>query len=184
MDVKEEIVMRDSPQDVLARLIAPVTDALGMDLESVRVTAAGRRRLLRVVADKDGGISLDEVAHLSHELSAALDASDVMGQVPYTLEVSSPGVDRPLTQPRHWRRAAGRRARVHAASSGTIEGRIVAADEAAVILDIGGEHRTFGYPDLGPGEVLVEFGSVGQEPPGPMAQEPGTRGPGAEPDGH
>src|SRR5579875_1239602 len=167
--------------DRVERLIAPVTAALGMDLESVRVTAAGRRRLLRVVVDKDGGVSLDEVAHLSRELSAALDASGVMGEMPYTLEVSSPGVGRPLTQPRHWRRAAGRLARVHVASSGTIQGRVVAADEAAVILDVGGEHRTFGYPDLGPGEVLVEFGNVGE---GPVAQEPGTRGPGAEPDGH
>ncbi|HLI37990.1 MAG TPA: ribosome maturation factor RimP [Streptosporangiaceae bacterium] len=167
--------------DRVERLIAPVTAALGMDLESVRVTAAGRRRLLRVVVDKDGGVSLDEVAHLSRELSAALDASGVMGEMPYTLEVSSPGVGRPLTQPRHWRRAAGRLARVHVASSGTIQGRVVAADEAAVILDVGGEHRRFGYPDLGPGEVLVEFGNVGE---GPVAQEPGTRGPGAEPDGH
>lgn len=173
--------MRDSPQDALERLIAPAATALDMDLESVRVSAAGRRRLLRVVVDKDGGVSLDEAARLSHELSAALDASGVMGEAPYTLEVSSPGVGRPLTQPRHWRRAAGRLARVHAASSGTIQGRIVAADGAAVTLDVGGEHRRFGYPDLGPGEVLVEFGSVGE---GPAAQQPGTPGPGAEADGH
>ena len=70
-----------------------------MDLESVRVTAAGRRRLLRVVVDSDRGVSLDDAAEISRTLSAALDSEPVMGDFPYTLEVSSPGVDRPLTDP-------------------------------------------------------------------------------------
>ena len=84
-----------------------------MDLESVRVSVAGRRRLLRVVVDSDHGVSLDDAADVSRDVSAALlDATDVIGDVPYTLEVSSPGVDRPLTEPRHWRRAAGRLVRV------------------------------------------------------------------------
>ena len=91
----------------LAGVIRPVVAAAGMDLESVRVTVAGRRRLLRVVVDSDYGVSLDDAALVSREVSAALDATNVMGDVPYTLEVSSPGVDRPLTEPRHWRRAAG-----------------------------------------------------------------------------
>jgi ribosome maturation factor RimP len=78
-----------------------------IDLEAVKLTSAGRRVLLRVVIDADGGISLDDIAEVSRELSAKLDASDVMGETPYTLEVTSPGTDRPLTQPRHWRRAAG-----------------------------------------------------------------------------
>ena len=67
-----------------------------MDLESARVSVAGKRRLLRVVVDADGGVSLDDAAEVSREISALLDAADAMGDVPYTLEVSSPGVDRPL----------------------------------------------------------------------------------------
>ena len=98
--------------DKIIRVAEPVVHALGMDLESVRVTTAGRRRLLRVVVDSDRGVSLDDAALASRELSAKLDASDVMGDMPYTLEVSSPGVDRPLTQPRHWQRAVGRLVRV------------------------------------------------------------------------
>jgi len=86
--------------DQVIRVAEPVIHALGMDLESVKVTTAGRRRLLRVVVDSDHGLSLDDAALASRELSAKLDASDVMGDMPYTLEVSSPGVDRPLTQPR------------------------------------------------------------------------------------
>jgi ribosome maturation factor RimP len=96
----------------LARLLEPVIHAAGLDLETVRVSPAGRRRLLRLVVDADGGVGLDQIAELSRELSARLDASGVVEQIPYTLAVSSPAVDRPLTEPRPWRRntkpAAGR----------------------------------------------------------------------------
>ena len=93
----------------LAELIEPVVAAAGMDLESVRMSVAGKRRLLRIVVDGDGGVSLDDAADVSRGISAMLDEGNALGEVPYTLEVSSPGVDRPLTEPRHWRRA-GRQA--------------------------------------------------------------------------
>jgi len=144
----------------LAGLIEPVVAAAGLDLESVRVTVAGRRRLLRVVVDGDHGVSLDDAADVSREVSAALDATDVMGDVPYTLEVSSPGVDRPLTEPRHWRRAAGRLVRVKTGTAGTVRGRVLTADADGVTLDVEGADRRFGYGDLGPGAVQVEFGRV------------------------
>jgi ribosome maturation factor RimP len=129
-----------------------------MDLESVRVTAAGRRRLLRVVVDSDRGVSLDDAAAISRELSAALDTAAAMGDFPYTLEVSSPGVDRPLTNPRHWRRAVGRLVEVTATDSSAVSGRIVSADSEGVTLDVGGARRRFGYAALGAGAVQVEFG--------------------------
>jgi len=113
--------------DKIIRVVEPVVHALGMDLESVKVTSAGRRRLLRLVVDSDGGVSLDDAALASRELSAKLDASDVMGDMPYTLEVSSPGVDRPLTQPRHWQRAVGRLVRVPLTPAGAAQARSGAA---------------------------------------------------------
>ncbi len=142
-------------------VIEPVVQAAGLDLEAVRVTAAGRRRMLRVVVDSDHGVSLDDAATLSRQLSAALDSVAVMGEFPYTLEVSSPGVDRPLTDPRHWRRAAGRLVQVTIADSGLVRGRIVAADTDGVTLDVDGEpkaRRRFGYAALGAGAIQVEFG--------------------------
>jgi ribosome maturation factor RimP len=142
----------------IADVIGPVIAAAGMDLESVRVSAAGRRRLLRVVVDSDRGVSLDDAAAISRKLSAALDATPVMGDFPYTLEVSSPGVDRPLTDPRHWRRAVGRLVQVTAADAGPISGRVLAADADGVTLDVAGDHRRFGYAALGAGAVQVEFG--------------------------
>jgi len=197
----------------LERLLEPTVRAAGMDLESVRVGSAGRRRLLRVVVDADGGVSLDDIALVSREVSARLDATGAMGEAPYTLEVSSPGVDRPLTAPRHWRRAVGRLVRVPLASDNgasspappaepagetgqagrtgrdgqAIEGRVIAAGDSGVILEVGGEQREFAYADLGPGRVQVEFGPPAGGPggqdaaPAGAATGPRTRGRG---DGH
>ena len=142
----------------IADVIRPVIASAGMDLESVRVSAAGRRRLMRVVVDSDQGVSLDDAAAISRKLSAVLDAAPVMGDFPYTLEVSSPGVDRPLTDPRHWRRAVGRLVQVTAADAGPISGRVLAADADGVTLDVAGDCRRFGYAALGAGAVQVEFG--------------------------
>src|SRR6266566_4956113 len=99
-------------------VIEPVLHAMEIDLEGVRITTAGRRRVLRVIVDADGGVSLDVIAEVSREISARLDAKNTLGDAPYTLEVSSPGIDRPLTQPRHWRRAVGRLVRVPLAGPG------------------------------------------------------------------
>ena len=164
----EEVEMPDSHRSIagpadgrrIAGLIEPVVSAAGMDLESVRVTVAGRRRLLRVVVDSDHGVSLDDAADISREVSAVLDAANALGEVPYTLEVSSPGVDRPLTTQSHWRRAAGRLVRVKVAGEGSVEGRVVLADSGGVILEMAGGERRFGYGDLGAGAIQVEFGRV------------------------
>ena len=163
-----------SDTDRLVRLLEPVVHAMNMDLEGIRVTAAGRRRVLRVVVDADGGVSLDDIALASRELSVKLDNSAEMGEQPYTLEVSSPGVDRPLTQPRHWRRAAGRLvvAPLRAESAGhkdgngsaTAEGRITAWSEHGVTLEHDGVAREYQYAELGPGRVQVEFGHFDNSP--------------------
>ena len=161
----------------IADAIRPVVHASGLDLESVRVTAAGRRRLLRVVVDSDRGVSLDDAAAVSRELSAVLDEVGVMGDFPYTLEVSSPGVDRPLTQPRHWRRATGRLVKVKVADGDAVLGRVVSADTEEVVLNVDGDRRRFPYAKLGAGAIQVEFGRL-PEQPGQPEQQPETR------DGH
>src|SRR5215467_6976207 len=155
----------------LARVLEPVVRAAGMDLESVRVSPAGRRRLLKLVVDADGGAALDQIAEVSREVSVRLDASGVMGEIPYTLEVSSPGEDRPLTEPRHWRRAQGRLVSAPLAVGGadnygqtgarrppTVRGRILAAGDTSVTLDVEGDRVELDYVELGPGRVQVEFG--------------------------
>jgi ribosome maturation factor RimP len=151
--------------DRLAALLEPVVTASDLDLEGVRVSAAGRRRLLRIVVDGDGGVSLDDIALLSRNLSAVLDDSPIMGEVPYTLEVSSPGVDRPLTERRHWRRAVGRLVTVPLTADGAVlEGRILDAGPDDVTLEIAGASRALGYGDLGPGKIKIEFAPIGSGP--------------------
>ncbi|MEV4243116.1 ribosome maturation factor RimP [Streptosporangium canum] len=144
-------------RDRLIKLLEPVVGAEGLDLEDVTVTPAGKRRLLRVVVDRDGGVSLDDVAEVSLAVSATLDADDAMGATPYVLEVSSPGVDRPLTEPRHWRRAVKRLVKADLRDGTSVEGRIVAADETGVELDIAGTPRRIDFEDLTRGRVQVEF---------------------------
>ena len=137
--------------------LVPVVAEAGYDLEDVSLTAAGRRSVVRVVVDRDGGVDLDAVAEISRIVSDALDGAEVMGAAPYVLEVTSPGIDRPLTEPRHWRRATGRLVRVSVADKGPVTGRVSEADDNKVTLDVDGDARAFAYPDLGPGHVQVEF---------------------------
>ena len=97
--------------DPLRAVIEPVVAAAGFDLEEITVVPAGRRRLVRVVIDSDAGVDLDAAAEVSAALSVRLDegvADEVFGEAAYTLEVTSPGIGRPLTLPRHFRRATGR----------------------------------------------------------------------------
>ena len=149
------------------QVLTPVINDRGLDLESVDVQPAGRRRLVRVLVDRDGGISLDDVASLSHDLSTILDDSDAMGEQPYVLEVSSPGVDRPLTLPRHWRRARGRLVSVELLDGEVLEGRVVASTESDATLATGdaesGVPRTVTLHDVRHAQVKVEFNHAGYE---------------------
>lgn len=145
----------------LTRLVRPLVAAEGLDLEDLDVRPAGRRRLLRIVVDCDAGVSLDDVTSVNRAVSAALDDAGVMGASPYVLEVTSPGVDRPLTEPRHWRRAVGRLVRVPLVAGGEIEGRVISADDAAVGIEVKGAERRLGLDELGSGKVQVEFRRTG-----------------------
>jgi ribosome maturation factor RimP len=141
----------------LRSLLEPVVTAAELDLEDVEVTPAGRRRLLRVVVDGETGVGLNAVADVSRSISAVLDASDVMGAQPYVLEVSSPGVDRPLTEPRHWRRARTRLVHAALVDGSAVTGRVVAADERSATLDVGGEQRRVLFGDVTRARVQVDF---------------------------
>lgn len=141
----------------LVELVGPVAREAGFDLEDVSVTPAGKRRILRIVVDKDGGVTADETSALTETVSRVLDQDDAMGSGPYVLEVTSPGTDRPLTEPRHWRRAVGRLVRVQPAAGQVLTARVVSADSSTVVLDADGRQRGFSYAELGPGRVELEF---------------------------
>jgi ribosome maturation factor RimP len=153
--------------------LAPTVSAAGYDLEELVVRAAGQRSVVRVVVDRDEGVSLDDVAEISRALSEVLDAQDeALGRSPYVLEVTSPGVDRPLTAPRHWRRNVGRLVSVAVGPPGAREqvtARVLRVEDDGVVLAVekGGTkkgqlrkavgERTVGWVDLGEARVQVEF---------------------------
>lgn len=146
-----------------AGLAEPLAD-LGVDVESVEVQKAGRRHVVRVVVDRDGGVDLDLIAAVSRRASELLDEpplSDVLPG-PFVLEVTSPGVDRPLTEARHWRRAASRLVIVTLADGSVVEGRIGAmpTDREVVIATESGE-RSIELADVQRASVQVEFNRDG-----------------------
>jgi len=146
------------------RLVARLTDelaeplaALGLDLEDVDISAAGKRRMLRVAVDKDGGVTMDDVADGTREVSRVLDETDAMGNQPYTLEVGSPGIDRPLTLPRHWRRNAERLVKVTMADDSTVTGRIAGTDDDTATLLVDGNELTVPLAEVAKARVQIEF---------------------------
>lgn len=152
-------------REQLLHLLDSMVSAAGYDLEDVAVSTAGRRKLVRIVVDADGGIDLDSVADVSRIVSDALDADDAAQSLlagPYVLEVSSPGVDRPLAEPRHWRRAVGRLVHVPVGEH-SITGRLLGTDDAGVTLETDGARRSYCWGELGPGRVQVEFNRAGEQ---------------------
>ncbi|MGQ5260174.1 ribosome maturation factor RimP [Micromonospora sp. ZYX-F-536] len=159
----------------LRAVIEPVVNGVGYDLEDLTVSRAGRRHVVRVIVDADGGIDLDAVAEVSRAVSTALDAAEETGgdivAGEYQLEVSSPGVDRPLTLPRHWRRNVGRLVKVTVRGAAVLPdqrgeqptgdrqltGRVVAADDEGIQLETDDGRASWAYAQLGPGRVQVEF---------------------------
>lgn len=154
----------DASRDrIEAELVDPL-GALDLDVEAVEITPAGKRRILRVAVDKDGGVTLDDVATATREVSAVLDESDVMGEMPYTLEVTSRGVDRPLTLARHWRRNTDRLVKVSLADGEELTGRIVGCDDTSAQLDVSGDRREVAYADVSKALVQIEFNRPGAKP--------------------
>ena len=163
----------------LAEWIQPVVADAGYDLEELAVTPAGRRSIVRVVVDRDQGVTLDDIAEVSRAVSEVLDSNDDGMGPGYVLEVTSPGVDRPLTEPRHWRRNVTRLVTVPVGPAGSrdeVTGRVTSVDDAGVLLAVEAHGkpgakkrpptpRLVPWADLGAGRVQVEFGRSAAELP-------------------
>jgi ribosome maturation factor RimP len=149
--------------DRLRELLEPLAAERGMDLEDVKITPAGRRRVLRIAVDTDEGVELEACAELSRAASSVLDASDVMGGSPYTLEVTSPGAERPLTEDRHYRRSVGRLIRLRLHEGGELTARLLGMDEAGLDLEVPGEKgrkataRRVEFAEIAAARVELEF---------------------------
>jgi ribosome maturation factor RimP len=157
-------VSTDRTRDDLAELLTAPLAAAGLDVEAVELSQAGKRRLLRVAVDRDGGVTMDDIADATREISQVLDGSEVMGRQPYTLEVTSPGTDRPLVAPRHWRRNRGRLVKATLADGSTVTGRVTASDDATATLDVDGTLREVPFDTVAKAKVQIEFNRSPQAP--------------------
>ncbi len=145
-----------STREQILQILGPIVKNVGLDLEDVEIKAAGKNSIIQVFIDKDGGINLDEVAQVSNQISEVLDQNISLGEKPYTLEVGSPGVDRPLTKPHHWRRNNGRLVKVNFGSNSEI-GRIIESDEEQVVLEVKGKKRSLSFEKIDKAFIQVEF---------------------------
>ena len=138
-------------------LVRPVVESSGLEL--VEVTFS--RGLLLVVVDRDGGVDLDTIAQTSEKLSRRLDLED-FGSGTYTLEVSSPGVERHLREPRDFMKRVGEKVKVKATVPDegglTLVGTIVTADEDAVTIATDCAERRVAYPFIRSARTVFEWG--------------------------
>ena len=146
-----------SPPGQLHGVLEPIVRKAGFELEQLDVRVTGRRHSVKIVVDSDEGVDLDDIALLSRAASEELDQHEHLIGGSYTLEVTSPGVDRPLTGPRHWRRAYLRQVAVRTQDGSAFTGRVGAAGDETVTLLVDGTLRELRYADVEHAGVQVEF---------------------------
>jgi ribosome maturation factor RimP len=156
--------MSTTQSERLRELLEPLVSSKELDLEEIEVASVGRKRVLRVVIDSDDGVDLDQIAEISREISEKLDESDAMGEGEYTLEVGSPGAERPLTEHRHYLRAIGRLAKFQLTEGGDeLIARILEVDDEGVDLEVPGVKgrkptaRRLTFDEIAKARVEVEF---------------------------
>jgi ribosome maturation factor RimP len=154
MGRKEEIL------DKVRKVAEPLAAQEGLELVDVELGGPGGRQTLRLFIDKAEGVSLDDCTSLSRAVSAALDVEDPIDGA-YDLEVSSPGLDRPLRTPEHFQKYAGERVKVktYAPISDTdnrktFVGKLVGFEDGFVLVDVDG--KVFRIPQAQVSKANVE----------------------------
>ena len=154
-----------SLSEKITELVQPAVESAGFFLEDVHVLSPGSHRIITCIVDGQTPLNLDQVTSVSRNISELLDTADFMGETAFTLEVTSPGVDRPLTLPRHWQKNLKRLVKVVYLDGSVVSGRISAVEESHVILieDIKGKSKehTVAFADVKRATVEIEFNRKG-----------------------
>lgn len=137
----------------ISAAIRPIIEATGNYLEELTITTAGKVKILTVIIDSESHLNLDQVTAVTKEISQVIEELPVLGDTAFTLEVTSPGLDRPLTKPRHWRKNLGRLVKVTMESGKVIEGRIGEATQTSVLVD----EDTVSFEDIKRATLEIEF---------------------------
>ncbi len=153
--------------DTIAQALAPAVSEQGLELYDVEVSGTGRVRILRVMVDREGGVDLDAIADATQAVSPLLDAPplDAVINGPYALEVSSPGLERPLRTPAHFARAVGETVSVKFRSGDDhgakrVRGVVTASDDAGFELTLDdGTTEHVAYGDVTQARTVFEWGT-------------------------
>ena len=140
----------------ISAAITPALEALGFYLEDVTITSAGRRSMLTVIVDGDTHLSLDQVTSATKAIGEIVESIQSLGETPFTLEVTSPGLDRPLTKVRHWQKNINRLVKVVLLDGSEIKGRIKDVNEVSAIVD----EKNINYSDIKRATLEIEFKPV------------------------
>jgi len=145
-------------KEEISAAITPALSDLGFYLEDITITSAGRRSMLTVIVDGDTHLSLDQVTVATKAISEIVENIQSLGQAPFTLEVTSPGLDRPLTKPRHWRKNIDRLVKIVLLDGTEIKGRVKDATEISATID----EQVVKFSDIKRATLEIEFKQVGK----------------------
>ena len=140
----------------ISAAITPALEALGFYLEDVTIISAGRRSMLTVIVDGDTHLSLDQVTSATKAIGEIVESIQSLGETPFTLEVTSPGLDRPLTKVRHWQKNINRLVKVVLLDGSEIKGRIKDVNEVSATVD----EKNINYSDVKRATLEIEFKPV------------------------
>ena len=140
----------------ISAAITPALEALGFYLEDVTIISAGRRSMLTVIVDGDTHLSLDQVTSATKAIGEIVESVQSLGETPFTLEVTSPGLDRPLTKVRHWQKNINRLVKVVLLDGSEIKGRIKDVNEVSARVD----EKNINYSNIKRATLEVEFKPV------------------------
>jgi len=148
-------------KDQISELVTPAVSDLGFYLEDVHVATPGSHRIVTCIVDGDASLNLDQVTTVSRVISELLDEAAFMGETPFTLEVTSPGVDRPLTQPRHFAKNVDRLLKIIKLDGSDVTGRILSNTDTDVTLTVTVKketiEQTVSLTDIKRAVVEIEF---------------------------
>ena len=137
----------------ISAAIRPIIEATGNYLEELTITSAGKVKILTVIVDSDSHLNLDQITAITKEISEVVETLEELGDTAFTLEVTSPGIDRPLTKPRHWRKNLGRLVKITMTSGQDIQGRIGEATETDVLVN----DQKVSFEDIKRAVLEIEF---------------------------
>ena len=137
----------------ISAAIRPIIEATGNYLEELTITSAGKVKILTVIVDSDSHLNLDQITAVTKEISEVIETLEELGDTAFTLEVTSPGIDRPLTKPRHWRKNLDRLVKITMTSGQDIQGRIGEVTETVVLVD----DQKVSFEDIKRAVLEIEF---------------------------